>query len=56
MQGPKYASNKSISEIFKGNITLNVPCISESYIEVKIKLNFNFRTSLWCLKRFYDGL
>ena len=22
----------------------------------KIKLNFYFRTSLWCLKRFYEGL
>ena len=30
--------------------TLNVPCISESCIEIKIKLNFCFHTSLWCLK------
>ena len=22
----------------------------------KIKLNFYFHTSLWCLKRFYEGL
>ena len=39
------------------NFTLNVPCISESCIEIKIKLNFYFHTSLWCLKkRFYEGL
>ena len=33
----------------------NVPCIPESRIEIKIKLNFYFHTSLWCLKRFYEG-
>ena len=32
-------------------LTLNVPCISESYNETKIKLNFYFHTSLWCLER-----
>ena len=37
-------------------LTLPVLCISESYIEIKIKLNFYFHTSLWCLKRFYEGL
>ena len=36
--------------------TLSVPCISESYIKLKIKLNFYFHTSLWYLKRFYEGL
>ena len=35
-------------------LNLNVPCISESCIEIKIKLNFNFHFSLWCLKRFYE--
>ena len=30
-------------------LTLPVPCISESCIEIKIKLNFYFHTSLWCL-------
>ena len=38
------------------NITLPVPCITESSIEIKIKLNFYFHTFLWCLKRFYEGL
>ena len=38
------------------NLILPVPCISESCIEIKIKLNFSFHTSLWCLKRFYEGL
>ena len=32
------------------------PCISDSSIEVKINLNFYFHTSLWSLKRFYEGL
>ena len=38
------------------NLTLNVPCISENCIEIKIKLNFYFHTSLRCLKRFHEGL
>ena len=38
------------------NLTLKDPFISESCIEIKIKLNFYFLTSLWCLKRFYEGL
>ena len=25
-------------------------------IEINIRLNFYFHTSLWCLKRFYEGL
>ena len=37
-------------------LTLSTPCISESYIEIKIKLNFYFHASLWCLKRFDEGL
>ena len=36
-------------------LTLKGLCISESCIEIKIKLNFYFHTSLWCLKRFYEG-
>ena len=37
-------------------LILPVPCIFENCIEINIKLNFNFHTSLWCLKRFYEGL
>ena len=37
-------------------LTLNDPCISESCIKIKIKLNFYFHTLLRCLKRFYEGL
>ena len=37
-------------------LTLPVPCISESCIWITIKLNFYFHPSLWCLKRFYEGL
>ena len=40
----------------KLSITLTVPCISESCIEIKIKLNCYFHTSLWCLKRYYEDL
>ena len=42
--------------IEKLSLTLTVPCISESCIEIKIKLNCYFHTPLWCLKRFYEGL
>ena len=38
----------------KRDLTLNVPYISESCIEIKIKLNFYFHTSLWYLKRYED--
>ena len=37
-------------------LTLSAPCIPESCIKIKINLNFYFRTSLWCLKWFYEGL
>ena len=42
-----------LCRIIYGNcfLTLPVPCISESCIEIKIKLNFYFHTSLWCLKQ-----
>ena len=32
------------------SLTLPVPCIFESSVEIKIKLHFYFCTSLWCLK------
>ena len=35
----------------------SLPRISESCsVKVKIKLYFYFHTSLWCFKRFYEGL
>ena len=37
-------------------LTLKDPFISETCIEIKIELNFYFHISLWCLKRFYEGL
>ena len=37
-------------------LTLKDPFISESCTEIKIMLNLYFHTSLWCLKRFYEGL
>ena len=36
--------------------SFNVLCISESCIEIRVKLNFYFQTSLWCPKKFYEGL
>ena len=33
-------------------LTLNVMCISKSFIEIKIKLNFYFHTFLWCPEGF----
>ena len=36
---------------FHRGLTLKVQCISESCIEIQIKLNVYFHTSLWCLKR-----
>ena len=37
-------------------LTRPVLCISESCFEIKINLHFYFHNSLWCLKRFYEGL
>ena len=37
-------------------LTLPVLCISGSCIEIEINLNFYLHTSLWCFKRFYQGL
>ena len=48
-------SHQQILSDYK-ELTLNVWCISESCSEIKINLNFYFHTSLWCLKRFYEGL
>ena len=44
-ESPYY--QKIISNNF---ISLPVPCISESSLEIKIKLNFYFQFSLWCLR------
>ena len=42
--------------VFFTNLTLKDMCISESSIEIKIKLNVYFHTSLRCLERLYEGL
>ena len=36
----------------RATLTLKDSFISKSCIEIKIELNFYFRTSLWCLERF----
>ena len=41
-------------KIFLGN-AFNISCPNPGRRE-KIKLNFYFHTSFWCLKRFYEGL
>ena len=43
----------SLSAMF---LALKDPFIAESCIEIKIELTFYFHTSLWCHKRFYEGL
>ena len=45
-----------IFKLFLSHFSLNHPCISESYIEIKINFNFYFHTSLWYHKRFYEVL
>ena len=66
----KYFASELFDHIWAGNeglkirlfdtrrrsLTLKDTFISESCIEIKIELNFYFHTSLWCLKRFYEGL
>ena len=37
-------------------LTLLAQCISESCVQIKINLKFYFHTSLWFLKRFFEGL
>ena len=44
-----------MKEVAKILLTLPAPCISESCIKIKINLNFYFHTSLWCLRRSYEG-
>ena len=41
---------------FSSLLTLKDPFISESCTEIRIELNFYFHTSLWSVKRFYEGL
>ena len=52
----KHINDLKEFDLCKIQLTLPVLCISESCIEKKIKLNFFFHTSLWGLKRFYEGL
>ena len=40
----------------QGFLTLPALCISENFFKIEINLNFYFHTSLWSLKRFYEGL
>ena len=35
-------------------LSLSDPCISERCIKIKIKSNFHFHTSLWCLKGLHE--
>ena len=37
-------------------LTFPASCFSKSCIKIKINLNFYFHTSLWCRKRFHEGL
>ena len=44
------------TQLTKTQSTLSAPCISESSVKIKFNVSFYFYTSLWCLKRFYEGL
>ena len=47
--------NISSCQYFKILYCLNLSCLNPERRE-KIKLNFYFHTSSWCLERFYEGL
>ena len=42
--------------VWEAGITFTVPMHFWKLIEIKIKFNFYFHTTLWCLKRSYKGL
>ena len=59
----KYISSSEYASILRVTVdrislvlTLPVPCISESCIEITVQLNFYFHTSWLGLNRFYEGL
>ena len=52
----EWSPDSLMESYFTGELTLKGPIIYESCIEIKSELNFYFLTSLWCLKRFYEGL
>ena len=45
-----------LSKIFRSIMNMINPSRPNPGRRDKIKLNFYFHTSLWCLKRFYEGL
>ena len=45
-----------VNELALIRLTFPTPCILENRSKIKINLNFDFHTSLWCFKRFYEGL
>ena len=49
-------SGEFLVKLLGHSLTLKDPVISESCIEIKIKLNFYFHMSLCCLKRFHESL
>ena len=53
---PSAIQQRAIIPAIKGRLTLPALFISKSCIKLKINLNFYFHTSLWCLKRFCEGL
>ena len=53
---PQIRFNSQLGLLLYLALTLKDTFITESCIEIKVELNFYFHTSLWCLKRFYQGL
>ena len=52
----EWSPDSLMEPYFTEELTLKGPIISESCIEIKIELNFYFHNSLWCVKKFYEGL
>ena len=51
-----YREKKCLLILLNALLTLLAQCISESCIKIKINSNFYFHTSLWSIKKFYEGL
>ena len=47
---------KGVRVMSHQRLTLLAQCISETCVQIKINLKFYFHTSLWFLKRFFEGL
>ena len=54
--GTKYSMKASFTDEISTRVSIINPSRPDPGRREKINLNFYFHTSLWCLKRFYEGL